>query len=261
MAVRTNRTLTLDEVAARFENWRQNRQGKVSRPDELWSAAVVVARREGMNRTSTRLRVEWNQLKRRMAPAGTVSRQAAHPSEGNHGGGCGEPEPGVVGGGIVIQITPQVASIRRWWEGMGRALYPAASKLLICADGGGSNGSRLRLWKIELQRFAEQTGIAITVCHLPPGTSKWNKIEHRLFSHISMNWRGKPLTRHEVIVDLIGATTTKSGLRVKAELDSATYPTGIKVSDAQMTDLAPFLNRHSFHGEWNYDLSPQPVNM
>ena len=152
-----------------------------------------------------------------------------------------------------------VSSIRRWWEGMGRALYPNASKLLICADGGGSNGSRLRLWKVELQRLAEQTGITITVCHLPPGTGKWNKIEHRLFSHISMNWRGKPLISHEVIVDLIGATTTKSGLKVRAELDSAVYPTGIKISDEQMKALSPLLSKHAFHGEWNYDLLPRPV--
>ncbi len=108
-----------------------------------------------------------------------------------------------------------------------------------------------------LQRLAEQTGITITVCHLPPGTSKWNKIEHRPFSHISMNWRGKPLTSHEVIVDLIGATTTKSGLRVRAELDSAVYPIGIKISDEQMQALSPLLSKHAFHGEWNCDILPR----
>lgn len=148
-----------------------------------------------------------------------------------------------------------VASIRRWWMAMGRAMYPEASQLLICADGGGSNGYRLRLWKVELQRFADETGLTVTVCHLPPGTSKWNKIEHRLFSHISMNWRGRPLTSHEVVVELIAATTTRKGLRVRAELDSELYPTGIEVTDAQIQALS--LRRHTFHGEWNYDLSPR----
>jgi hypothetical protein len=153
--------------------------------------------------------------------------------------------------------TFAVSSLRRWWEGMGRAMYPAASKLLICADGGGSNGYRLRLWKVELQHLANDTGLSITVCHLPPGTSKWNKIEHRLFSHISMNWRGRPLTSHQVIVDLISATTTRSGLRVKAELDEGTYPTGTKISDEELAALS--LRKHDFHGEWNYDLDPQPT--
>lgn len=150
-----------------------------------------------------------------------------------------------------------VASIRRWWLAMGRELYPGAPKLLICADGGGSNGYRLRLWKLELQKFADAMGLAVTVCHLPPGTSKWNKIEHRLFSHISMNWRGRPLTSHEVVVELIAATTTKSGLRVRAALDRDQYPTGVEVSDEQLAKLS--LRRHSFHGEWNYDLSARPA--
>ena len=150
-----------------------------------------------------------------------------------------------------------VASIRRWWLAMGRELYPGATKLLICADGGGSNGYRLRLWKLELQKFADEMGLAVTVCHLPPGTSKWNKIEHRLFSHISMNWRGRPLTSHEVVVELIAATTTKSGLRVRAALDRDQYPTGVVVSDEQLAKLS--LWRHSFHGEWNYDLSARPA--
>lgn len=148
-----------------------------------------------------------------------------------------------------------VASIRRWWMAMGRAMYAEASQLLICADGGGSNGYRLRLWKVELQRFADETGLTVTVCHLPPGTSKWNKIEHRLFSHISMNWRGRPLTSHEVVVELIAATTTRKGLRVRAELDPELYPTGVEVTDAQIQALS--LRRHTFHGEWNYDLSPR----
>jgi len=150
-----------------------------------------------------------------------------------------------------------VASIRRWWMAMGRAMYADAPQLLICADGGGSNGYRLRLWKVELQRFADETGLTVTVCHLPPGTSKWNKIEHRLFSHISMNWRGRPLTSHEVVVELIAATTTRKGLRVRAELDSELYPTGVEVTDAQIQALS--LRRHTFHGEWNYDLCPRQV--
>jgi hypothetical protein len=147
-----------------------------------------------------------------------------------------------------------VATLRRWWQAMGRPLYPAADRLLICADGGGSNGSRVRLWKVELAVFAAESGLAITCCHLPPGTSKWNKIEHRLFAHISMNWRGRPLESHETVVQLIAATTTRTGLAVRAELDDGHYPSGIKVSDAQMAALP--LDRHEFHGNWNYTLKP-----
>lgn len=147
-----------------------------------------------------------------------------------------------------------VASLHRWWQVMGTATYPGAERLLICADGGGSNGYRVRLWKVALQRFANETGLAVTVCHLPPGTSKWNKIEHRLFAHISLNWRGRPLISHEVIVELIGATTTRTGLRVQAERDAGVYPTKVKVSDAEMARLR--LTRHAFHGEWNYTLAP-----
>ena len=147
-----------------------------------------------------------------------------------------------------------VQTLRRWWQSMGAPLYPDADRLLICADGGGSNGSRTRLWKVELARLAAETGLTITVCHLPPGTSKWNKIEHRLFSHISMNWRGRPLESHETVVQLIAATTTRTGLTVQAELDDATYPKGIKVADAQMAALP--LTKHDFHGEWNYTLQP-----
>jgi hypothetical protein len=150
-----------------------------------------------------------------------------------------------------------VATIARWWAVVGQPTYPQADRLLICADGGGSNGARTRLWKAELQRFAAASGLTITVCHLPPGTSKWNKIEHRLFSHISMNWRGRPLISHEVVVDLIGATTSRTGLRVQAELDTNAYPTKVKVSDAEMAALA--LTRHAFHGDWNYTLQPQPA--
>jgi DNA-binding phage protein len=147
-----------------------------------------------------------------------------------------------------------VASLRRWWQVVGAVAYPQARRLLICADGGGSNGSRLRLWKVERQGFADAAGLAVTVCHLPPGTSKWNKIEHRLFAHISMNWRGRPLVSHEVVVDLIGATTTREGLRVQAELDPAVYPTKVKVSDADLAAVR--LTPHAFHGEWNYTIAP-----
>jgi hypothetical protein len=147
-----------------------------------------------------------------------------------------------------------VASIRRWWLSMGQEVYPDAAELLICADGGGSNGYRVRLWKVELQTFATETGLGISICHFPPGTSKWNKIEHRLFSHISMNWRGRPLVSHEVIVKLIGKTSTRSGLRVKAKLDRRKYPTKVKVSDKEMQQVK--LKPHSFHGEWNYSITP-----
>src|SRR5918992_758612 len=146
-----------------------------------------------------------------------------------------------------------VESIRRWWVQMGKPLYPRVRTLLICADSGGSNGYRVRLWKRELQRLANTSGLDITVCHFPPGTSKWNKIEHRLFSYISMNWRGQPLISHEVIVELIGATTTQSGLRVEAQLDTNVYPTQLKVSDEEMAALN--VTAHDFHGEWNYTVN------
>ena len=145
-----------------------------------------------------------------------------------------------------------VESIRRWWKSAGRSDYPRARRLLITADAGGSNGYRTRAWKTELAALAAETGLEITCCHFPPGTSKWNKVEHRLFSHITMNWRGRPLTSHEVIVQTIAATTTRTGLRVRAELDTSTYDTGVKVSDRQM-DALP-LTRHDWHGDWNYTL-------
>ena len=148
-------------------------------------------------------------------------------------------------------------SIRRWWESMGAKAYPDAKKLLITADSGGSNGARVRLWKVELQKLADETGLEISVCHLPPGTSKWNKIEHRLFSFISQNWRGKPLVSHQVIVNLIAATTTKTGLRVRAEIDPGKYPKGVKISDKQVAAIR--LERDQFHGEWNYTILPHPV--
>jgi hypothetical protein len=148
-----------------------------------------------------------------------------------------------------------VSTIRRWWEGMGQSLYPAATRLLITADGGGSNGSRNRLWKRELQALADGSGLEIEVAHLPPGTSKWNKIEHRLFSFISQNWRGKPLTSHEVIVQLIAATTNRKGLAVHAEIDSGTYPPGTKITKKEMAQLR--LEPAPFHGEWNYTIRPR----
>jgi Rhodopirellula transposase DDE domain len=151
-----------------------------------------------------------------------------------------------------------VETIRRWWRFTGITCYPHASRLLITADGGGSNGYRTRLWKTELAQLAAETGLTITVCHLPPGTSKWNKIEHRLFSHISMNWRGRPLTSHDVIVQSIAATTTRTGLSVHAELDTTAYPTGVKIPNAQMKALddTGTLRRHDWHPEWNYTLNP-----
>ena len=146
-----------------------------------------------------------------------------------------------------------VESIRRWWKTMGNKVYPRAKRLLITADSGGSNGSRIRLWKVELQKFSNETGLSISVCHFPPGTSKWNKIEHRLFSFISQNWRGKPLISHEVIVNLISATTTRTGLEVECGIDANIYPKGVKVTDKELK--AVNLLKDSFHGEWNYTIN------
>jgi transposase len=145
-----------------------------------------------------------------------------------------------------------VTSIGRWWDQVGSVAYPDATRLLITADAGGSNGYRTRLWKVELAKLAARTGIEITVCHFPPGTSKFNKIEHRLFSAISMNWRGRPLTTLQVIVDLIAATTTRTGLKVRAQLDQGYYPIGIKVTDKQVAAVP--LIKHDFHGDWNYTI-------
>jgi hypothetical protein len=147
-----------------------------------------------------------------------------------------------------------VQTIRRWWEEVGRVRYPHAKKLLITADAGGSNGPRLRLWKRELQRLANEIGIEIAVSHFPPGTSKWNKIEHRLFSFISLNWRAKPLISYRVIVNLISATTTRTGLAVRCELDTNRYPKGIEVPDEEMADIN--IKRAKFHGDWNYVIRP-----
>jgi hypothetical protein len=148
-----------------------------------------------------------------------------------------------------------VESIRRWWNMMGKDSYPQARQLLITADGGGSNGSRVRLWKFELQKLADETGLEISVCHFPPGTSKWNKIEHRLFSFITQNWRGKPLVSHEVIVNLIAATTTRAGLQVRSQLDTGKYPKGIKVTKQEFATIR--LSPDTFHGNWNYTIAPQ----
>ena len=148
-----------------------------------------------------------------------------------------------------------VNAIRRWWQAMGRARYPQATRLVVTADCGGSNGARVRLWKRELQALANELGIAITVCHLPPGTSKWNKIEHRLFSFITQNWRGRPLVSYQTIVQLIAATTTDAGLKVQCEIDPNTYPAGVRVTDAEMHAI--IIQRHEFHGDWNYTISPQ----
>lgn len=147
-----------------------------------------------------------------------------------------------------------VESIRRWWRHMGHFYYPRATKLLITADGGGSNGSRNRLWKLMIQQLADDINLHIVVCHFPPGTSKWNKIEHRMFSHISINWRGRALTSHETIVSLISNTTTRKGLSIKTELDKSSYPTGIKISNEEMAKIN--IAKAPFHGNWNYSISP-----
>jgi hypothetical protein len=148
-----------------------------------------------------------------------------------------------------------VETIRRWWDRMGRRVYPQANKLLITADGGGSNGSRCRLWKVELQRLADEIGLSISVCHFPPGTSKWNKIEHRMFCHITENWRGRPLVSREVVVNLVGGTRTKTGLEIRSELDGGSYPTAREVTDQEMDGLS--IKREKFHGEWNYTIRPK----
>jgi len=162
-------------------------------------------------------------------------------------------------GWVSVGIDHDTASfaaeaIARWWRKMGRNRFPKARQLLITADGGGSNGSRCRLWKVALQQLANRIGLDLSVCHFPPGTSKWNKIEHRLFCHITQNWRGKPLMSHQVIVNLIAGTTTRTGLRVRAELDTQHYPIGIKVSDEELAQVR--IKKNDFHGDWNYDIIP-----
>ncbi|PIP37347.1 MAG: hypothetical protein COX19_16955 [Desulfobacterales bacterium CG23_combo_of_CG06-09_8_20_14_all_51_8] len=151
-----------------------------------------------------------------------------------------------------------VESIRRWWYMMGKERYPDATRLMITTDSGGSNGTRVRLWKAELQKFSNETGLEIQVSHFPPGTSKWNKIEHRLFSAISLNWRGRPLVNHEIVINLIESTTTRTGLKVRAAIDTNLYPKGIKVSDAEMESLCH--QPEPFHGEWNYTITKSMDN-
>ena len=151
-----------------------------------------------------------------------------------------------------------VETLRRWWRQMGMAAYPRAERLLVTCDGGGSNSGRGRLWKLELQGLADESGLRISVCHFPPGTSKWNKIEHRMFCHITQNWRGRPLVSREVIVNLIGAVTTKEGLRIESALDENHYELGRKVTDAELKRLS--IERAEFHGEWNYTIVPRPLN-
>jgi hypothetical protein len=152
-----------------------------------------------------------------------------------------------------------VATIEKWWRKMGRRSYPKSSHLLITADSGGSNSSRSRLWKVELQKLANRTGLTISVCHFPPGTSKWNKIEHRMFSFITKNWRGKPLVDRATIVSLIGSTKTEEGLEICCELDTTDYPKGIKVLDSELNKVK--LERHKFHGDWNYTITPKTRNV
>ena len=164
-------------------------------------------------------------------------------------------------GWVSVGITHDTAhfaahSILRWWDQMGTHRFHNARELLITADGGGSNNYRSRLWKVVLQDLADQTNLTLSVCHFPPGTSKWNKIEHRLFCFITQNWRGKALISHEAIINLIASTTTQTGLTVQAELDTNTYETGIKVSDDELANVN--LTPHDFHGEWNYTIAPQP---
>jgi hypothetical protein len=163
---------------------------------------------------------------------------------------------GWVSVGIDHNTAPFVTeTIRRWWCEMGAPLYPGAERLLVTVDAGGSNGYRCRLWKVAVQQLADTTGLRITVCHFPPGTSKWNKIEHRMFCHITKNWRGKPLLSHAVVVNLIGNTKTKAGLHIQAELDTNAYETGIEVSDQELAAVR--IKKDTFHGEWNYTISPK----
>jgi len=172
----------------------------------------------------------------------------------------GVSDPSANEGWVSVGIDPDTAalaveSIRRWWRTMGRARYPKATALLITADGGGSNGSRNRLWKLKLQGLADAMGLRSSVCHVPPGTSKWNQIEHRLFSFISMNWRGRPLINVETVVNLIANTTTETGRRIQAELDQGTYRKGLKVSDKEFNTVN--VKKADFHGEWNYSILPR----
>jgi hypothetical protein len=167
-------------------------------------------------------------------------------------------DAGFVSVGVDHDTAPfAVNALRTWWQRVGSARYPNARRLMVTADGGGSNGHRLRAWKVELGKLAAETGLDIAVCHFPPGTSKWNKVEHRLFSFISLNWRDRPLTDYQVVVETIAATTTETGLSVEAVLDPGVYPTGVKITDAQIKAVS--LTRDQFHGEWNYTIHPRPA--
>ncbi len=210
---------------------------------------------------------EYAQAGREWRPKGTPVRVRDHSFEDGQGGHAipyGVYDVGANTGFVNVGTDHNTAalaveSIRRWHDLIGRDAYPAAGRLLICCDAGGSNGWRNRAWKAGIAALARETGLEITVCHFPPGTSKWNKIEHRLFSQITLNWRGRPLTSHDVIINTIAATTTATGLAVTAALDTGACPTGVQVSDEQMTDLETrTLTRHSFHGDWNYTLAPVP---
>jgi len=199
-------------------------------------------------------------------PSGDPERVDVHDFLGEQGKAIpyGVYDVGANTGWVTVGVDHETAAfavntLRTWWKSTGAATYPDATRLLITADSGGANGNRRRTWKTELAALAAETGLDINVCHLPPGTSKWNKIEHRLFSQITRNWQGRPLTSHETILNLIGATTTTTGLKVTAQLDTGEYPTGIKISDRQMKELP--ITRNDWHGEWNYTLHPtRPIN-
>src|SRR5512132_685925 len=231
-----------------------NEQAKVQLADGQPVVRVDTKKKELVGRFANGGQ-EWQPLRR--ARAGQRPRLPG-PEAGQgdpRWGRCPRGNGGWVGVGVDHDSAAfAVQTLRRWWEQVGRAAYPRAERLLVTADAGGSNGYRVRAWKTELARLAAETGLQITVCHLPLGTSKWNRIEHRRFSAISMNWRGRPLLSREVIVELIGATTTHTGLRVRAELDRGRYPLGVKVSDEELAAVP--LARHEFHGEWNYTIQP-----
>jgi len=194
----------------------------------------------------------------RRARAGVLNTDPSGPLRGGADQGCSGSNSSLCGLSAGIDHDTAefaVESIRRWWREMGAPLYPRATRLLITADCGGSNGHRLRLWKVQLQRLADELRLALRVCHFPPGTSKWNKIEHRMFCHITNNWRGRPLLSRRVVVNLIGRTTTVQGLRIKARLDTHRYAPGIKVSQDQLAAVP--LKPDAFHGEWNYAIKPR----
>jgi transposase len=236
------------------------------RDDQFRYIAREIARHQAAGEPVVSADCKKKEIVGRFANGGREWRKAGDPVLVNdHDFPCGIPKAVPYGvydvtgnvGWVTVGTSSDTATfavngIRRWWEEMGSKMYPNARRLLITVDGGGSNGSRNRLWKIEMAKFAAETGLEITICHYPPGTSKWNKIEHRLFSYISKNWRGRPLESHEDVVNLIPSTTTDTGLRVKSELDWNIYETGVKVSEEEFSTIPIY--RHMFHGEWNYTL-------